>query len=119
MKKGLTLVELLSVIIIIFIVLSLSVIYINRNVLHSKERVSLDQIRRVEELGKKWYLQYGDEINYEEEEYFLDINELRKSGLTDVVDIVNPNTGDIMQGCIKISLEENYNQPFFNYQEDC
>ncbi len=121
MKKGFTLIEVLSVIIIIGIITTVATLSINYSINRTKERLYVEQIERLETSLKNWGLTNIDNLPINEEGIsFYSVKELKGYGIIDTDEVIDPRTGNPMEGCMIIKYQHNINQYVFIYDEsDC
>ena len=113
-NKGFTLVELLAVIIILGVIILIVIPKVNDAFSLSKDKLLEKQINSLESIARSWGTQ---NINKVDNCYILTIEELKKSGLLENLDIINPKTKEELDGCIKISYDESINQYTYTYTE--
>lgn len=114
MKRGFTLVELLATVIILGVI-SLICFPVLKSAFSASSQSLLDkQIDSIENIARSWGT---TNINKVDKCYILTLEELKKSGLLENKDIVNPKTKKELNGCIKINFDEGINQYTYNYTE--
>ncbi|MBE6152049.1 MAG: prepilin-type N-terminal cleavage/methylation domain-containing protein [Firmicutes bacterium] len=114
MKRGFTLVELLAIVIILGVI-SLICFPVLKSAFSASSQNLLDkQIDSIENIARSWGT---TNINKVDKCYILTLEELKKSGLLENKDIVNPKTKKELNGCIKINFDESINQYTYNYTE--
>lgn len=114
MKRGFTLLELLAVIIILGMIALISFPNIIDVFSNSSEDLMETQIKQIESVSRVWGTQNMGKI---EECYILSLEELKKSGLLENKDIINPETNEELDGCVKIVYSASTNQNDYTYTE--
>lgn len=116
MKRGFTLVEMLGAIAILAILVAVAYPTIKDAYENSKSKISDKQVSSLEEVARMWGAKNTDRFS-ETSPYYLTIEELKRSGLAENKDIINPNTKEQLKGCIKISYSSNkYNYTYDIYE---
>ncbi len=115
-KRGFTLIELIGVIIVLGI-LALIIYPIIGNVFDdSSSDLSKSQKESLENIARMWGTQNTDLLS-ESKPYYLTIETLKKSGLLENKDILDPETEEKVKGCIKIEYQTNkYVYTYDEYQ---
>lgn len=106
MKRGFTLIELLGVIIILGMIAIIVYPIINNVFVDSSTNLSDNQKESLENIARMWGAQNTDVLS-ETEPYYLKIEDLKKSGLLENKDILDPDTEEEIKGCIKIEYKTN------------
>lgn len=114
MKRGFTLVELLGVIIILGIIALIAFPNIKEAFSTSSENLLKNQIESIENISRTWGT---NNISKVDDCYILTLEELKRSGLLENTDIINPETKEELDGCVKISYDESINQYTYTYTE--
>ncbi len=113
-KKGFTLVEMMTVIVLISAILLLIVNAFTKTLANSKEKAYQLQIGTLEEAGKKWAMENPGSLS-KTESYKLLISDLKEEGYIKDQDVVDPRDNSTMNGCIKIEYDNAYNQYTYEY----
>lgn len=114
MKRGFTLVELLMVIFVLGVIMLITFPKIQSAFNKSSEKLLEKQIQSIENVARTWG---AKNINKFNDCYILTLEDLKKSGLLENKDILNPETKEELDGCIKIAYDESINQYTYNYTE--
>lgn len=114
MKRGFTIVELLTVIIILGAIALITFPKIQNSFYNSSEKLLEKQIQSIESVARTWGL---TNISKLDGCYILTLEELKKSGLLENKDILNPKTKEELEGCVKIFYDESINQYTYTYTE--
>lgn len=114
MKRGFTLVELLGVIAILGLIALITFPIINDAFSDSSENLLKSQIESIEGVARSWGAQ---NISKVDDCYILTLEELKKSGLLENKDVMNPETNEELDGCIKINYDGSINQYTYTYTE--
>ena len=118
MKKGFTLIELLAVMVVIGIISSITMVYINRVVRADRESAYNTQISFIETKAKEWSVSHNSEvIGVDNDPYYLTINKLISDGFIDNDKLLNPITGAELTGCVKISYDTNNDGYKYRYDD--
>lgn len=117
MKKGFTLVELIGVIVILGILALIIYPVINGVFIDSSSNLSDSQKKSLENIARIWGTK-NTELLSETEPYYLTIDTLKRSGLLENKDILDPGTEEEIKGCIKIEYQTNkYVYAYDEYQD--
>ena len=137
MKKnnGFTIIELLTVIVLLSIIATITYVSIGSGMGKSKEKLYKQQIVTLENAGRNWVVKNSGlvDISYDETEckdntcftnngkhyYKLSYYQLFKDGYIKSKDLKNPKNGERMPGCIGIRYNNEINQYEVNYIEEC
>lgn len=116
MKKGFTLVELIGVIVVLGILALIIYPVINGVFIDSSSKLSDSQKKSLENIARIWGTK-NTELLSETEPYYLTIDTLKRSGLLENKDILDPETEEAIKGCIKIEYQTNkYVYTYDEYQ---
>lgn len=114
MKRGFTLVELLGVMVILGIIALITIPNVRKAFSKSSKNLLQNQIQSIENVARAWGATNTSKFD---DCYILTLEELKKSGLLENKDIVNPETKEELDGCVKIKFEESINQYTYTYTE--
>lgn len=106
MKRGFTLIELIGVIVILGILALIIYPIINDTFIESSENISKNQKESLENVARMWGAQNTESLS-ETKPYYLTIETLKRSGLLENKDIIDPDTNEEVKGCIKIEYKTN------------
>ena len=117
LKKGFTLVELISVIIVLGII-SLIVFPVVRNQIELVKTESYN--RSVDSIvdAARRYVSTG-QLGYPTEEQTLSLEVLIQAGLLDRNALINPRTDDPLGGCVMYKWNETSNIFEYRYEQNC
>ena len=119
-KKGFTLIEIMAIIILLSVISLIVYPIINNTISKSKDDLYNQQIEELVRLSNVWIA--GNAIDLVPKEgftYDLTFEELATKGYVVEKDIINPKTGEVFPGCMKVtynSVDSNYN---VSYDETC
>ena len=119
-KKGFTLIEIMAIIILLSVISIIIYPVINNTISKSKDDLYDQQIEELVRLSNAWVA--GNAIDLVPKEgftYDLTFEELATQGYIVEKDIINPKTGEVFPGCMKVtynSVDSNYN---VSYDETC
>ena len=119
-KKGFTLIEIIAIIILLSVISLIVYPIINNTITKSKDDLYNQQIEELVRLSNVWIA--GNAIDLIPKEgftYDLTFEELATQGYIVEKDIINPKTGEVFPGCMKVtynSVDSNYN---VSYDEAC
>jgi len=114
MKRGFTLIELLAVMLILGIIMLIAFPNIQKAFKKSSEKLLEEQIESIENVARTWGVK---NISKVDECYVLTLEELKKSGLLENKDVMNPETKEELEGCVKISYDDSINQYTYTFVE--
>jgi len=114
MKRGFTLIELLAVMLILGIIMLIAFPNIQKAFKKSTEKLLEEQIESIENVARTWGVK---NISKVDECYVLTLEELKKSGLLENKDVMNPETKEELEGCVKISYDDSINQYTYTFVE--
>ena len=117
MKKGFTLVEVLSVLVIISIFTTITIISVNYSINRSRERAYSENIEKIKASFHGWALENLENLPKGDEIFFYDFDLLFSEGIIEG-EIIDPRTNEPMSGCIMFSYNENTSQYVIKYDED-
>ena len=119
MKKGFTLVELLATIVIIGVVALIAVPSVVDNIKLSKEKLYKTQIQNIEIAAKKWATASADQLDSTYlNSSFVSVIMLQELGYLSNEKLKNPNTGEVMQGCVEIAYIPENKMYTYTYDEE-
>lgn len=119
MKKGFTLIEMLAVIALLGIIGAISFPIVTREVNKSKEKTYQTQINYIEGAAKRWGVKNNDLLTTDGTSITVNIQTLKKDGFLENTNIIDPRTNRIIDGCVEISYNLEYNQHSYNYIASC
>ncbi|MEG2322672.1 MAG: prepilin-type N-terminal cleavage/methylation domain-containing protein, partial [Bacilli bacterium] len=121
MKKGFTLIELISVIILLGVVSLIAYPIINNSLKGSKQKAYDNQVASIIDLSKRWGVDHVDLLPVGTAEKIITFDDLIKGGYITKTDkgIINPLTDKPMTGCVIVSYSNEYNQYLYRYDEAC
>ena len=112
MKKGFTLVELLSIMVVIGVIAVLVVPQIGKSVNSVKEEQYKRLINMIETSGKAYHRENRDVIK-------IPVEELKKEKYI-TTDMINPITNEEIEGCVRVSVNnEGINEYKYYESNDC
>lgn len=114
-KRGFTLIELMAVIIVLGIIAVMIVPKITNTVESSREQAYQNQIASLVSAAKRWGASNSDKLSNETSVQF---STLFDEGYIKQKNVVNPKTDEPLDGCIKISYDEEYSQYKYEYTDD-
>lgn len=115
-KNGFTLIELIGVITLLGILVLIIYPVIDDVFNNSSSNLSESQRESLENIARMWGAQNTDLLS-ETAPYYLKIEDLKKSGLLENKDILDPETEEKVKGCIKIEYKTNkYVYTYDEYQ---
>lgn len=117
MKKGFTLVEMLSVIVILGIVALIAFPAVDNAIKDSREKAYKQNIEYIESAAVTYSV--TNDLGYEEVYKTLDLQVLKNAGLLKDEDIQNPIDNSLMGGCVLYKWHNANNQYEFKYSADC
>ena len=122
MKKGFTLVEAISVIIIIGIIAIIAFPITSSTIKNSREKAYNAQKDIVVEASKKWAVKNVELLPSSDESINVNITTLIEGGFiknTENSKLKNPIDNSDMEGCVYITYSSEYNQHIYEYKEVC
>ena len=117
MKKGFTLIEIISVIVILGIIGLIAIPVSNKIINNSKEKILTEQISRIVSACKSYVADSDEDLLPDEVEgstKTVSIDVLRNNGYLNSKDLINPKTGNILTGSITITYTDN--EYVYDYQ---
>lgn len=137
-KKGFTIIELLSVIVLLSIIATVTYVAISSGMSQSKEKLYNQQIKTLENAGRNWVVKNNGTVDNAvntngtscisnttcfissgKSYYNLSFTELYNSGYIKSGDLKDPKTGQDMSGCIGIYYNDSNNQYIVEYVANC
>ncbi|MFI3307458.1 MAG: type II secretion system protein [Mycoplasmatota bacterium] len=118
MKKGFTLIELLAVLTIIALIGTIAVVSMTDVFDNASSGINSVQLKAIEDASRQWVIENGGILNKDKSNY-LELETLRDEGILENSDITDASTGEIWDGCIKITYDYSYNQFLYEYIEIC
>lgn len=117
MKKGFTLIEMLSIIVLIGVIALIAYPMVDSTIKDSREKAYLQNIEHIESVAETYSVSV--DLGYSEEYKSLDLQTLKNAGLLKDEDIKNPKDESIMAGCVLYRWITSSNQYEFKYSENC
>lgn len=113
-NKAFTLVELLTVIIILGLLATITVPNVMNAINISKEKSYNSQVNMIEKAAERWAIDNIQIVNSKEN---ISLAELKTDGYLDKSEVINPKTKEEMNGCVFI-IKDNNNYKY-EYSETC
>lgn len=118
-KKAFTIVELLSVVVILAVITLVSIPILINTSKKSKEGLYKEQISRLEEIAYNWGVKnISDLPMMSKDARFLELNDLFSKSAMNEKDVIDPRTNKKLEGCIKITVK-NVKYKFKYYNKSC
>lgn len=117
--KGFTLVELLAVITVLGIIMTIGAISVTDLINRSKEKSYNEQINAIELAAKKFATKHTEILDEESTTNYILIEELKKDGLLENIDIIDPRSGKEIEGCINVIYNKDNNKYEYNFTDKC
>lgn len=118
MKKGFTLVELLSVIVILGVISLIVFPVITKTMKESKEKLYQTQLYQLKDAGKKWALEHISDLDPEYvNDVYVPISMLKDLSYLDKDVITNPQDKSPMNGCVIVHYDTDKKEYNYRYQE--
>jgi len=114
MRRGFTLIELIATMVILGLIALITIPTIQDALSKSKEGLLENQIKSIENIARSWGVK---NISKVEDCYVLTLDELKQSGYLENDDVINPETKEELDGCIKINFDASINQYTYTYTE--
>ena len=118
-KNGFTLIEVLTVIIILAFIAVMVYPVMGKIIAQSKQSSLEEQIRSIEASAKKWGVVntelLPDSIG---DEYLLKLSDLKQTSYYENKDVVNPVTNERLNGCIHIKMESDGTHWSYTYVDE-
>lgn len=117
MKRGFTLIELISVIIVLGIIVAIATPVIGNQIQLSENKAYEVTVNSIEEAAKR----YGTSnmLGYPTDEQVLELSTLFNAGLLKEEELINPKTDQKMTGCVYYKWNETNNAYEYRYDENC
>lgn len=119
MEKGFTLIEVLSVLIVLGVISLIAVPQFISSINKSNETAYKAQISIIEIAAKNYIVENSSLLpeKVDESKKYIPVTDLVKSGNLKKSELKNPRTGEDLNGYIEIKYNEDYNQYEYNYVE--
>lgn len=116
-KKGFTLVELLAVLVILGILALIIFPSVSDTLEASRKSAYEKQVKVLETAAEKWGTENIELLpdNFSGEVLAIDFNTLYISGQITEYPVIDPRTGEVLEGCILATYNNQYKQYEFNY----
>lgn len=120
MKKGFTLVEILTVLAVIGIIALIIVPSVTGTLNASRQSAYKKQIAVLETATEKWGVENINLLpqSNSDEVLAVDFNTLYTAGQITNYPVINPVTNEELEGCILITYNSQYQQHEYNYTSD-
>lgn len=118
-RKGFTLIELLAVIAILGMLVAIISPVVTNLINDSKDSLSKNQVDMIITASKKYMIDHSGLLMNNDGPIFVSITDLINSGVIDNDKVVDPKTKKVLNGCVKISYSDSYNQYEYNYVNSC
>lgn len=119
MKKGFTLIEVISAVVILSIIALIVIPIVNRNISESREKLYNRQVVTIEQAAQKWFALNSDNLSDDSFPYSLTLATLKSTGLIEKGDVKNPKDDTFMTGCVLIAFNNAYSQYTYEYKDVC
>lgn len=119
-KNGFTLIELISVIIILGIIGLITVPAVNDTIQSSKTKALEKQKESIVDITKKYVLDHTDllpEIDGESKQ--ITLTDLKSADLITNEDIINPSSNEVMNGCVTVTYNGLKDKYLYEYIDEC
>lgn len=116
-RKGFTLAELLGVLAILAVITMITVPLVNNYIKSSKEKAYDAQVETIKNAAKEWFVVNSTSVEFEDNLFLINIDDLKESEYLSSDDIVNPITKENIEGCIRIT--NNNNVYSYEYSPSC
>ena len=84
------------------------------------EKTRDDKVKILVDSAKKWVIKNNDKINFDNDgDYFLSLSDLKKTEFLDDKTIIDPSSGEEMNGCIYINLNDETSKFTYDYVNSC
>ena len=120
-NQGFTLIELLAVIILLAIIAAITFPTVQGAINDSRENAYEEQVETIEYAAERWSTDNHDELpTTDGASIYRSINFLQEEGyLSNDKEIEDPRDNTKMNGCVKITYDESYNQYAYQYGKAC
>ena len=137
-NKGFTMIELLTVIVLLSVIATVTYVSIGSGMSSSKEKLYREQIKTLENAGRNWIVKNSGLVDNavningtscinnstcftssDKSYYKLTFTELYTSGYIKSADVKDPKTEEDMPGCIGIYYNNSNNQYIVEYIASC
>src|SRR5574344_2369638 len=113
-KRGFTLVELLGVIVILAVIAAITIPTVTGIIKKNKEKAYNATVATIIDASKKWSSDNSSMVSDTGDSY-VKLDTLTE-GYIDQDELINPITNNTMDGCVKISHSDTYNQYEYSYE---
>jgi len=117
-NKGFTLVELLAVLVILALIALIITPLVGNMIKESGEKVTAEQEKTIIRAAQKWALANSNSLSIVDGAvYNLSLQDLKNSAYYDDTSVINPSTGNEMNGCIVITYRASSQDYKYEYKE--
>ncbi len=116
MKKGFTLIELMTLIIVLSVIAVISIPIISGLIKDSKQELYNSQVKMIEDAVKQMAIK-DTSLQPDTGYVCVPLDNVLKSGLLSGKNVINPKNDEKMNGSVLITFDEEYNQYRYTYQE--
>src|SRR5574344_2175229 len=113
-KRGFTLVELLGLIVILAVIAAITIPTVTGIIKKNKEKAYNATVATIIDASKKWSSDNSSMVSDTGDSY-VKLDTLTE-GYIDQDELINPITNNTMDGCVKISHSDTYNQYEYSYE---
>lgn len=119
-KNGFTLIELISIIIILGIIGLITVPAINGTIQSSKTKALEKQKESIVNITKEYILDHTDLLpETDGESKQITLTDLKSADLITNEDIINPSSNEVMNGCVTITYNGLKDKYSYEYIDEC
>lgn len=117
--KGFTLVELISIMVVLGILALIAVPSITKHVKESREVAYKEQIERIISATKKYVVENDEFLYSNKDVHQVTLTELKKNGYLENEELYNPINEKEINGCVKVEYNQARGIYSYSYVEAC
>lgn len=118
-NKGFTLIELISIMVILGILALIAIPSISKHVNESREVAYKEQVERIVSATKKYVIESDEFLYSEKDKIQITLLELKKNGYLENEDLYNPITEKELNGCVNVEYNNSQGTYSYSYVEVC